>query len=112
MSENGVGRGDTGVAGQREIESAAHAVAANCGDYGLGAIFDHTHYRLSERGKSEGFDGGECGNFHQFGAGGETFFSSGDYGGGEIRRRDEARELVANLLEGGLCEAGEIVGGG
>ena len=72
MAEDGVGSGDPAVTGKREIESSAHAVAFNRGDYGSGITGDRMHQRLSHRGECVGVRTCERGDFVKVGSNGEV----------------------------------------
>ncbi len=60
MSEDGVGRGDPAVAGERKIKTSAHAVAFDRGDDGGGIAGDCVHQCLSHGGEPIGFGAGQC----------------------------------------------------
>ncbi len=47
MTEDGVGRGNPALTGQREVQTSAHAVAFNRGDDLRGIAGNGVHQRLS-----------------------------------------------------------------
>ena len=112
VGESCVWCGDANVAGQGEVESAAHAVAADGGDDRLRAFFDGFHGGAAELREVECLIRGENGNFSEFGSGGETFFSTSDDGGTEIRVLGENGHVIADLRESPAIQARKFIGGG
>src|SRR5208337_4814879 len=63
MSEDGVGRGDPAVTGEREIKTSAHAVAFDRGNDGGGITGDCVHEGLSHGGELASCGAGQHGVF-------------------------------------------------
>ncbi len=58
MAEHRVGRGNSVMASEREVESSAHAMAFNGGDYGSGKSGDGIHQSLTHLREFVGFGTG------------------------------------------------------
>ncbi len=98
MSEDGMGRSDSAVTGEREIKTSAHAVAFDRGDDGSGIAGDRVHQRLSHDGELVGLGAAERGDFIQVGADREKL---------AIARNDQRAQLPFEfaLINGGAqCE--------
>jgi len=89
MSEDGVGRCDPAVTGERKIKTSAHAVAFDRGDDGEGIAGDCVHECLSHGGELVGFGPGERGDFVQVGADREEL---------AIARDDQRAELLFQFV--------------
>ncbi len=113
MSEDGVGRGDPAVTGEREIKTSAHAVAFDGGDDRGGIAGECVHECLSRGGELVGFGTGQCGDFVQVGADREKLTIARDDQWAE-RLLQFVFQIVFQLGDGdGQCEnagAGEAVG--
>jgi hypothetical protein len=68
MSEDGVGRGDPAVTGEREIKTSAHAVAFDGSDDGDGIARECVHESLPHGGEAIGFGTSQCSDFVKIGA--------------------------------------------
>src|SRR5271157_19699 len=78
MSEDGVWSCDAALAGQREVESATHAVAVDGGDGGGREAGDGAHQALAHLGKSKGLGAMQLGNLVQVSPGGEEMQVASD----------------------------------
>ena len=92
MAKHRVGRGNSAVAREREVESSAHAMAFDGSDDRGGVACDRVHERLSHGGELVGLGPGQRGDFVQVGADGEKVGIAGD---------DERCGVVAQFVEGG-----------
>jgi hypothetical protein len=77
VSEDGVRVGDAEVAGEGEVESAAHAVTVNGGANRGGEVVDKLHEALAHPRELEAV-GRESGDFVEVGSGGEEPVVAGD----------------------------------
>src|SRR6478735_1148123 len=100
MSKDGVGCGDAIVAGQRQVHGAAHAVAADGGDYGNRKVVDGQHERLATAGKLKSFWSAELGNLVQIGPGGKELAIAGDDEGLSTASICSQAQLLYDLMQG------------
>ncbi len=85
MAEDGARGGETEVAGEREVETPAEAVAADRSHDRLRRAGETLEEKLGAAGKVECGGSRECANFGDVGAGGEA-------GVGAVE--DDARDIV------------------
>src|SRR5271165_3270430 len=110
MSEERVRAGDAAVAGEREIESASHAVAVDCGDSRSGKVGDGAHQALAHVGEAKGFGTGEGGDLVEVGSGGEKVFVAGE-DETRGRMRGEVFDAESQRLDASTRETvGAVVG--
>ena len=84
MTKNRMRAGNAAMAGERQIKSAAHAVAMNGGDGRSREVGDSVHQALSHLREAKGLGAVQFGNFVEIGSGGEEMHVAGDHesGGG------------------------------
>jgi len=90
MSEDCVWVRDADVAGEGEVESAAHAIAVNGGANGSRELIDGEHQTLAHEREVEGV-GMERGDFIEVGTGGEEVV---------VARDDERLRIFREFLDG------------
>jgi len=110
MSEERVRAGDAAITGEREIESAPHAVAVDGGNGRSGEAGDGAHQALSHVREAKSFRAGERGDLVEIGSGGEEVRVAGE---DEMRRRmrGEIFDGDGQRLDAGARETvGAVVG--
>ena len=110
MSEERVRAGDAAIAGEREIESASHAIAVDGGDGRSGKVGDGAHQALAHVGEAKSFGAGERGDLVEIGSGGEEVRVAGE-DEARGRMRGEIFDGDGQRLDAGAREAvGAVVG--
>ena len=110
MTEAGVVAGNAHVARQGQIEPAAEAVAANCGEHRLGTSFNRAHQRLAQRRKAQSLYRSERADFREVGARGKRLRRAGDDCCANRGIRWNAFDSHKHLPQDGTSEAGKLVG--